>query len=188
MEPGYAAFLKGLWNNPRGVSSPTPSSIVLAAMIAAQVDPMVPGSVIELGAGTGAVTAALLTRGFTADRIIAIESEPVLASAVARRCPGIRVLCQDAFAFGSLVPLDLPISAVVSGLPLLHFHQKQRQALLERAFVRQGADKRFVQLSYSPRPPITAPEGVSVNGILVLRNLPPAHVWTYRAGAPAAMN
>ena len=52
---GYGDFLKGLLRDPGGVSAPTPSSPALAAAIAAKVDPLRPGLVVELGAGSGAV-------------------------------------------------------------------------------------------------------------------------------------
>ena len=59
---GYGVFLRGLISNPKGVSAPTPSSPVLAQAIAAELDLSRPGLVLELGPGTGAVTAALLMR------------------------------------------------------------------------------------------------------------------------------
>lgn len=184
----YFDFLKGLWSNPRAVSSPTPSSAVLADAIAAQVDPRTPGMLIELGAGTGAITRALLARGFSPERIIAIEYEPVLADAIRKRFPEVHVICGDAFQLDSLLPRQLIISAVVSGLPMLNFSQQRRQSLLSYALARQAADKRFIQLSYSWVPPIQpASPDVTVSSRLIWRNLPPAHVWRYQAVAvPAA--
>ena len=58
----YGDFLRGLLKDPRGVSAPTPSSPALAAAMAERVDPLRPGLVVELGAGTGVVTEALLAR------------------------------------------------------------------------------------------------------------------------------
>jgi len=59
----YGDFLRGLVNDPKGVSAPTPSSPALARVIAAEVDLSREGLVIELGPGTGVVTEALLERG-----------------------------------------------------------------------------------------------------------------------------
>ena len=73
---GQLEFLKGLWEDPRSVSAPTPSSSSLSAMIAAQADFERPGLVIELGAGTGAVTRALLERGLCPERLVVIERTP----------------------------------------------------------------------------------------------------------------
>ena len=59
----YGEFLRGLVNDPRGVSAPTPSSPALSRAIAAEIDMARDGLVIELGPGTGVVTDALLQRG-----------------------------------------------------------------------------------------------------------------------------
>jgi phosphatidylethanolamine/phosphatidyl-N-methylethanolamine N-methyltransferase len=177
----FAAFLRGVWRNPRAVSSPTPSSGTLARAIAAEVDPQIPGTLVELGAGTGAITKALLARGFAPHRILAVEYEPVLVAALRRNCPGVRIFCDDAFRFEALLAPEEPVCAVVCGLPLLHFPQETRQRLLTAAMARQGRDRRFVQLSYSFRPPIIPPsEGISLQGTLIWKNFPPAHVWSYR--------
>ncbi len=81
--PTYGAFLRGLIANPKGVSAPTPSSPALAEAIAAELDPSRPGLVIELGAGTGAVTAALIRR-VGAGRVIAIERDAHFARLLRR--------------------------------------------------------------------------------------------------------
>ena len=177
----YSIFLRALLNNPRAVSSPTPSSRTLAAAMAAQVDPHIPGTLVDLGAGNGAITEALLTGGFSPDRIVAIEYEPILAAALHRRCPGIRVFCDDAFRFEGLLTSAETICAVVCSLPILHFPHHLRQSFLSRALARQGSDQRYIQLSYSFTSPVTPAEpDVAVAGSVVWRNFPPAHVWTYR--------
>ncbi len=179
----YLVFLGGLLKNPRAVSSPTPSSATLARAIAAEVDPGWSGTLLELGPGTGAITQALIDRGFAPERILAIEYEPILAQAVRRHCPGVRVRCDDAFQFRAIV--KEPICAVVSGLPMLNFPQAMRQALLSQALAAAGA-KIFVQLTFSFRPPIIPPAGnIAVSGQMVWKNFPPAHIWTYR-GRPRA--
>jgi phosphatidylethanolamine/phosphatidyl-N-methylethanolamine N-methyltransferase len=175
----YLSFLSGLVRNPRAVSAPTPSSAVLSDAIAAQVDPSIPGLVVELGPGTGVVTAALLRRGIAPERILAIEYDPGFAELLRARFAGIQVICGDAFNFERYLP-EGKIAAIVSGLPLLLCDMRKRRKLLKSAMARQGNDKRFVQLSYSWLPPIAAPE-VALKKTLVWQNLPPAHVWTYQA-------
>src|SRR3954463_4524964 len=66
-------FLRGLLLRPKNVGAVTPSSPALARAIAAQVDPVRSGPVLELGPGTGVVTEALVERGVAEDRLIAIE-------------------------------------------------------------------------------------------------------------------
>jgi 16S rRNA A1518/A1519 N6-dimethyltransferase RsmA/KsgA/DIM1 with predicted DNA glycosylase/AP lyase activity len=66
--------------------------------------------VLDLGAGTGALTAALARR---ADRVVAVEIDPGLASALARRLPEVDVLVADALR----IPLPREPFKVVANLP-----------------------------------------------------------------------
>src|SRR3546814_3954983 len=62
----------------------------------AQVDLAAPGAVIELGGGTGNVTAALLEAGVPPQDIAVVERDPVFARVIAARFPQVRVLQGDA--------------------------------------------------------------------------------------------
>ncbi|HEX3756980.1 MAG TPA: hypothetical protein VHV26_18065 [Rhizomicrobium sp.] len=174
-------FLRGLLENPRGVSAPAPSGRILAAKIAAQIDPAVPGLIVELGPGTGAVTAALLARGIAPDRILAIEQNEVFAGFFRCRFPTVTLSHGDGFAFEDHLPAGAQVAAVVSGLPLLNFPAGMRQSLLRRALETQGPSATFVQLSYGWGPPVKAEiAGAALTRTAVWRNFPPAYVWTYR--------
>jgi phosphatidylethanolamine/phosphatidyl-N-methylethanolamine N-methyltransferase len=177
---GYGAFLRGLIANPKGVSAPTPSSIVLADAIAAELDLSRPGLVVELGPGTGAVTAALVKRA-GADRILAIERETSFLTPLRNRFPDVDIRYGDALNFEHFLPEGAPVAAVVSGLPLLHLPQATRHSLLARSLEAQGPGGLFIQLSYSWLPPVKAGEGVALTKRAVWQNFPPAHVWTYKA-------
>lgn len=173
-------FIKGLIARPKNVAAITPSSPALARAIAEQVDPAVGGRVLELGPGTGVVTEALIERGVAPDRITAIEYDPDFAKLVTERCPGVHVLHGDAFDFPRLTGGE-QFSAIVSGLPLLTHPMTRRRLLIATALrhLRRGAP--FVQLSYGTNPPVPAPDGVILKrAALVLMNLPPARVWTYK--------
>jgi len=173
-------FLKGLIARPKNVAALTPSSPALARAIAEQVDPTVDGQVLELGPGTGVVTEALIERGVRPERIVAIEYDPDFVALVAERCPGVRILRGDAFNFPRLTG-DMQFAAIVSGLPLLTHPMAERQTLLETALQHLSPGAPFVQLSYGTNPPLPAPKGVALKrAALVLMNLPPARVWTYR--------
>jgi phosphatidylethanolamine/phosphatidyl-N-methylethanolamine N-methyltransferase len=176
----YGDFLRGLLKDPRGVSAPTPSSPALAAVMAEKVDPLRPGLVVELGAGTGVVTQALLARGISAERLLVIEYGAYFVDLLRKRFPEATVVQGDAFAFERYLPPDTRVSAVVSGVPLLNFPLWRRKTLIERALAVQDAGGRFVQLSYGWKPPI-APGRKELSRTVVWRNFPPAHVWTYRA-------
>ena len=175
----YGEFLRGLISNPRGVSAPTPSGPVLSRTIAAQVDKARDGLVVELGPGTGVVTQALLERGIAPARLVAIEQTACFAQLVRSRFPAVQLHQGDALAFERYLPPYAVVAAVVSGLPLLQFPLKQRVSLLRRALACQGQGGRFIQLSYSWRPPVPPDPGMRLEKTAVWRNFPPAHVWTY---------
>ena len=176
----YGAFLRGLIHSPKGVSAPTPSSLVLAEAIADELDLTRPGLVIELGPGTGAVTAALARR-VGAARIMAIEQETSFIAPLRTRFPDADIRRGDALAFERFLPPGAALAAVVSGLPLLHLPQATRSSLLARALNVQSPGGLFIQLSYSWRPPVKAGEGVTLTQRAIWQNFPPAHVWTYRS-------
>ena len=178
---GYADFLKGLLREPGAISAPTPSSKALAAAIAAKVDPLQSGLVVELGAGTGVVTQALLDRGIAPERLIAVEYCAYFAGLLAQRFTNVTVVQGDAFAFERYLPAGMQIAAVVSGVPLLNFPLPRRRALITRALALQGPEGRFIQLSYGRRPPISSAFGIVPEKTVVWRNFPPAHVWTFTA-------
>ena len=179
----YADFLRGLWDDPKAVSAPTPSGRTLAHAIAAEVDPHTPGLVVELGAGTGTITSALIERGIREERLILFESVPAFHTLLSRRFSRATVRGADAFRFDRDLPEGARIAAVVSGIPLLNYPMAERICLIERALDRQGPGATFIQLSYGWWPPIPPGMSVRLSRRVIFRNFPPAHVWIYRRSA-----
>jgi phosphatidylethanolamine/phosphatidyl-N-methylethanolamine N-methyltransferase len=176
-------FLRGLIARPKNVGAIAPSSPALAKAIAAQIDPSIPGPVLELGPGTGVVTEALIARGIAPERITAIEYDADFAKMVAERFPSVNVVRGDAFDLQrTLGSADgQPFAGIVSGLPLLNHPPERRRLLIEGAMARLAPGAAYVQFSYGFEPPIAAPAGTMVKRAAVIwRNLPPARVWVYR--------
>ncbi len=176
-------FLRGLIARPKNVGAIAPSSPALARAIAWEIDPAVPGPVLELGPGTGVVTEALIERGIAPERITAIEYDPDFAMLVQRRFPKVHVVRGDAFDLAKTLGYGEPFAGIVSGLPLLNHPVERRRALIEGALARLKPGASYVQFSYGTRPPIPAPAGATVRRAAVIWfNLPPARVWVYRRG------
>jgi phosphatidylethanolamine/phosphatidyl-N-methylethanolamine N-methyltransferase len=174
-------FLRALLANPRRVASLFPSSQVLARCIARQVDPTDSGTVLELGPGTGAVTRALLERGIHPDRLLLIEQDANLVRRLRGEFPGVAVENADAIeALYLLADVEGDISAIVSGLPLLNLGVALRRKLIETSLQRLALGTPFVQVSFAWTPPVREQAGwlVQCRGVVV-RNFPPATVWTY---------
>lgn len=178
-------FLRRLIIRPRAIGAIAPSSPALARKIANQFDPEFPGAVLELGPGTGVVTDALLDRGFSVERIVAVEADPDLARLMRERFPRLRVIEGDAFSLDRILPRAEtgPFGGAASGLPLLNFAPAQRRSLIASALERMPPGRPFVQFSYGLTAPVPDDYEISVEMAgFVLANLPPARVWVYRAG------
>ena len=177
-------FIRSWMEKPLATGAVMPSGKPLARTMARYVDPDVPGPIIELGAGTGAVTAALVEQGIESRRMVLVESNPGFCRLLRARYPGATVVQGDAYALKRLLGdlLSAPAAAVVSGLPLFNKPLKFRLRLLAEAFALLAPGAPFVQFTYAVIPPISS----SYSGARaqaserIWFNLPPARVWIYR--------
>jgi phosphatidylethanolamine/phosphatidyl-N-methylethanolamine N-methyltransferase len=179
-------FVSAWLRNPLRIGALWPSGLRLAHAMAAQVDLGRAGSVVELGAGTGAITRALLARGVVPERLVLVEKYPALVGILEHQFPRATVLQADAtFLRALLADAGVePPGTVVSGLPLLSMRKLTRMRVLLQIFGVLGAGGTMVQFTYSPLPPIPGALATSlgVRGTRVAavsRNLPPAAVWVY---------
>jgi phosphatidylethanolamine/phosphatidyl-N-methylethanolamine N-methyltransferase len=181
-------FLRAWLAAPLRTGAQLPSGRELAKAMAAAVDPKAPGVVVELGAGTGAITAALVARGIAPERLILVEADPQFCALLKDRYPAARVLAGDAYAAPRMLRgLGVgPIAAVVSGLPLLTQRPVRRQRLLLQ-FLRLGVPgSAFVQFTYFYRSPIPIGRSIATAASpIVWWNLWPARVFTSRRLAAA---
>jgi phosphatidylethanolamine/phosphatidyl-N-methylethanolamine N-methyltransferase len=182
-----ARFLKSWLKNPLRMGAVTPSGPILARKMASYVDPAGTGPVIELGPGTGPMTAALVARGIDPARLVLVEYSPEFCRLLKERYPAATVVQGDAYALPKTLAgkLSAPADALVSGLPLVTRPEPVRLQLLQDAFglMRPGAP--FVQFTYSVVSPVPL-KGANFSAEpseRVWRNIPPARVWVYRRGS-----
>jgi phosphatidylethanolamine/phosphatidyl-N-methylethanolamine N-methyltransferase len=183
-------FIRTWASKPLTTGAVSPSGRALARAMAGQVDPSWPGVVVELGPGTGAVTAAILERGIDPHRLVAIEYNADFAGHLRQRFPGVQVIEGDAYALARTLAVHNvgPVAAVVSSLPLFTRPPLQRRDLLAQATRLLEPGRPFVQFSYALVPPVAEQPGAWSLEVSdwILMNLPPARVWTYRAGQRAS--
>jgi len=178
-------FLRGLLRDPRRTGALAPSSAGLARAMA-EAGAGQKGLIVELGPGTGPVTTALLDSGVAPERLVLVEFDPEFCRLLQGRFPAVRVVRGDAFALATTLAefRGQKIGAVVSSLPLLNEPPPARAGLLEEAFALMGDSGVYVQFTYGLKAPIprALAQGAYVvrRRATVWRNLPPAHVWTYR--------
>ena len=179
-------FLRSWIEKPLHMGAVMPSSKLLARTMAQYVDVESTGPVVELGPGTGAITNALIEHGVDQKRLVLVEYNPGFCALLRDRYPQAKVVQGDAYKLRDslLKVLDVPASAVVSGLPLVTKPMLTRLKLMRDAFVALAPGAPFVQFTYSVAPPIPKSlPGVSTEASeRIWMNLPPARVWVYRKG------
>jgi phosphatidylethanolamine/phosphatidyl-N-methylethanolamine N-methyltransferase len=177
-------FIRSWIDKPLRTGAVMPSSKALARAMARAVDPHAPGPVIELGPGTGPVTAALVDRGIDPSRLVLVEFNPDFCRLLRSRYPTATVIQGDAYRLRRLLESTLkePAAAIVSGLPLLTKPLRTRLRLLADAVALMRPGAPLVQFTYGVVPPIPKTlSGVSAEASnLIWLNIPPARVWLYR--------
>jgi phosphatidylethanolamine/phosphatidyl-N-methylethanolamine N-methyltransferase len=177
-------FLRTWIEKPLHVGAVMPSGRLLARTMAHYVDANSSGPVVELGPGTGAITAALIERGVDQKRLVLVEYNPGFCALLRDRYPQAKVVQGDAYTLRDSLRnvLGAPASAVVSGLPLVTKPMQTRLKLIRDAFQALAPGAPFVQFTYSVAPPIPKSlPGVSTEASeRIWMNLPPARVWVYR--------
>lgn len=177
----FALFMGQLFRKPHQVVALAPSSKGLCAEMVAELDPA-KGPVIELGAGTGNITRAILDAGIAPQDCHSIEMNPDFCNRLRENFPGLNVYQMSAGDCG-----DLPVKnvqAVVSGLPLLSMPTQLQRDILTgfAAKVRPGGD--FVQFTYGPKPPAAkvVRDELDLNwrkSGKIWWNMPPARVYRF---------
>jgi phosphatidylethanolamine/phosphatidyl-N-methylethanolamine N-methyltransferase len=155
--------------------------------MASQARPAGAGLVVELGAGTGVITAELLAQGLAPQRLVVVERSPDFAVLLRRKFPAVQVICADAGDLREslyLARIAQPVGTIVSGLPLLTMDPVQRQRILRECCGLLQHGGRLVQFTYGPLSPISdrlrrrlGLQGKRIGQ--VWDNLPPAAVWCY---------
>ncbi len=172
-------FSSELLRAPRDVGAACPSSRTLARAMAEGIDVDNDRLLIELGAGTGSVTQALLDRGVPVNRLIVIERSEVLVRRLRRRFPLVTVIQGDAAQLSALLGEQTQnICGVVSSLPLRSLQPAVADAIIAGILEVLGDGGRLVQFTYDLRR-TSVPERPGLDQISTRRvwaNLPPARV------------
>lgn len=182
-------FLRQWLRDPVKTASVTPSGRQLAQLMVSQL-PEGGSRVVEIGAGTGVFTHALLDHGIAPSRLLVIEINPKLADFLRHRFPGVAVACADARHLDALAEehgllTDGKLDAVVSGLGMLSMNSELRTDILRAAFAALSDEGRFIQFTYGPASPVRRRERDALRLRVkragsALRNLPPASVYVYQ--------
>jgi phospholipid N-methyltransferase len=174
------SFIRGWVRDPRATGALLPSGRALARLMASDVG--VADRVVELGAGTGTVTDAILRRGVRAQHLTLIERNAEFTAILERRFPQCRVVRADALSFAEQMEGVATFDCVVSGLPLLLFSTDDKARLLEQVLSILRPRGRLLQFTYAGFCPIGRDlrRRFGLRAALIgvaARNLPPAFVY-----------
>jgi len=183
-DPGL--FFRRWLTNPLQMGSVVPSSAALCARLVRQTRRAPDEAVLELGAGTGVISRALLASGVPADRLFVVEIAPSMAAHLRRVLPGARVIEGDASRLPDLVPADWHgrIGTVICGIPLVLLpFSEQRRFIAAMQAVAPG--RGFLHFSYCATSPISRRRHLlnARREAWTPLNFPPASVWRYMPAA-----
>jgi phosphatidylethanolamine/phosphatidyl-N-methylethanolamine N-methyltransferase len=181
--PHRGVFFRSWLRDPFHVASIAPSSRWLAKLMAMNIEPG--ARVVELGAGTGSLTTAILDRGVRPEDLYLVEQHRDFVTVLKSRFPRAHVVEADAEALpAKLSELQGTVDFVVSGLPILWFGRDKKSAILTAAMSLLKSGGKLHQFTYLGRPPV----GLGLRMELGLRatllgvapmNLPPAFVYEF---------
>ena len=179
---GAALFLRRWLANPLQMGSVVPSSPALCRRVVDQVRRTGDEWVVELGAGTGVVSRALLRGGIPAERVTVVEIVPSMADHLRATLPGVEVIAGDARALPDLLPRARHgrIGTVICGIPLVLLPLAEQRRFID-AMLAVAPGRGFLHYSYC----VTSPLPARKHGLVATReawtplNLPPASVWRY---------
>lgn len=147
------AFFYGWLKDPYAVGAIWPSGRLLAKLMAKGLHPG--ARVVELGAGTGTLTNAILASGVQPEDLYLVEQSPEFAAILRRRFPNVHVAEMDAATLPSRLPELLgTVDFVVSGLPILWFKKAAKTRILANSFELLRPAGRFHQFTYGGRSPV----------------------------------
>lgn len=178
-------FFRRWLANPLQMGSIVPSSAALCRRIVQQTRRAADEAVLELGAGTGVVSQALLASGIPADRLFVVEIVPDMAGHLRRSLPGVQVIEGDARRLPELLPRQWHgrIGTVVCGIPLVLLPVGEQRRFID-AIEAVAPGRGFLHYSYCA----TSPLPWRRHSLTARReawtplNFPPASVWRYAPG------
>ncbi len=177
-----AIFGAELLSNPRPMGAMTPSSRFLARRVASCLPEQPEGYVVELGAGTGVITSALLKRGISPKRLIVVERSEKMAHLLSKRFPDLHVEAGDAVELGALLSRLLNgerVSHIVSSLPLRSLEPDTAARITREVGHALRWGGHFIQYTYDLRPRVhhrSLKDFHREKTSVVWINLPPARV------------
>jgi len=181
-------FIKELLANPRNIGAALPSSKKLASNMAKFIPADPAGYVVELGAGTGVVTSALLKNGVCPTKLIIVEQSKPLADLLRAKFPNSIVIQGDAATLNTLLAAEIDfelhhVKSIVSSLPLRSLPRNKVTHIKAQIENTIGKNGRLIQFTYDFIRPTKA-ESLGAfrksHSKIIWGNVPPARIEIFK--------
>jgi phosphatidylethanolamine/phosphatidyl-N-methylethanolamine N-methyltransferase len=164
------------------MGSIVPSSAALCRRVVAQTRRGPDEIVVELGAGTGVISRALLDGGMPPERLFVVEIVPSMAAHLRRILPGVQVIEGDARVLADLLPAAWHgcVGTAICGIPLVLLAVAEQRRFID-AMAAIAPGRGFLHYSYCATSPLPASKHrlVAKREAWTPLNIPPASVWRY---------
>lgn len=179
-------FFKRLLKNPKALGAVTPSSLALSNFIGRHVEATPDSFVVEIGAGTGRFTRALLRYGVVPSQLFVVEMDLELCKFLNAHFPQVTVINGDATHLLDILPPHIigKVSTVISGIPLVNLSESVQAGIADACFSVLAEGGQMLQFTYGPISPLSSRKlGLHKKRLgSVLWNFPPAVIWAYKRG------
>lgn len=176
-------FFKSLIRAPLKTGAFLPSSRNLASFVSSHLSCSNDGYIVEIGAGTGSLTKAILKKGVCPSRLIIIEMQPVFAEFLRKLFPDVIVIEGDAKNLQKILPEYVlgKVHTIVSGIPMVNLKFAEQLSIIKACKQVLTPLGSLIQFTYRPGSPLPSEKLGIYKKYLgsVLLNMPPASVWRY---------
>jgi len=187
---GPVLFWQQTLKNPLQVCSLFPSSPFVGRAMTAVLGNRIESHIIELGAGTGAVTRQLIRNGVEPQKLTLVEIDAQLGGHLRRRFPDVDVVIGSAQDLAKIWKERNGgnVGAIVSTLPMRLFSKKLIYLVMKNSLQVLEEGGMFVQFTYRQNSPVPARvvKALRMKAWRYTRvwlNLPPAAIWVYETQA-----
>lgn len=175
-------FFRRWLANPLQMGSVVPSSPALCRRVVQNVRREEDEIVLELGAGTGVISQALLQGKIPASRLYVVEIVPAMARHLRDVLPGVNVIEGDARNLPKLLPeiWHGKVGTVICGIPLVLLPKAEQKRFID-AIEAVAPGKGFLHYSYCATSPLPYKHHrlEARREVWTPLNFPPASVWRY---------
>ena len=152
---------------------------------------------VEIGAGTGRLSRALLQQGVKPENLALVELDSFFCDFLKQTLPSVLepgqslppIIQGDAATLPNLLPANFigKVEIVFSVIPLMYILPAVRQAIIEAAFQVLKPGGIIIHVTYSPRSPLSFMPNLNQHRHgQIWFNLPPGFVWYYQKTVPTS--